>query len=271
MLFKLSRILKYLVLLFGCLVLYAIFIEPYWIQVQEIEIPDEPFATFFKSNKTIFMSDIHVTRFGLREKLLLDKISQISPEIILLGGDLVGWNGDYQSAFEFLGKLKAPKGVYGVLGESDFQDNRKSCNFCHTFGKSSNSFSAKFLQNQVARLPDNQTAIFGLDMRSLDPELRKRSGVETLMEAAIIISHRQGDVEGAPDLPVLLLSGDTHGGQVWMPNWLWNWTFGKSKGPIRKGIGRSGKKISVVTSGIGVNRIPLRFLCPPEVLILKGR
>jgi predicted MPP superfamily phosphohydrolase len=155
-------------------------IEPYWVRIREIEISDEPFASFFRANKTIFLSDIHVTNSGIRETLLLEKINQLSAEIILLGGDLVAWDGDYQAAFEFLGKVKARKGVYGVLGESDFQDNRKSCNFCHDFDKSSTPFSAKFLQNKAVYLSPNEPAIFGVDIGSLDPELRQKSGISVL-------------------------------------------------------------------------------------------
>jgi hypothetical protein len=262
---------QWISLLFGLLLVYSVFIEPYWVRIREIEISEEPFASFFRDHKTIFLSDIHVTNSGIREKLLLEKISQLSAEIILLGGDLVAWNGDYQAAFGFLGKLKARKGVYGVLGESDFQDNRKSCNFCHHFDKSLPPFTTKFLQNKAVHLSPSEPAIFGLDMGSLEPGLKHRTGLSTLKEPAIILCHKQTACDEIPDVPVLVLSGDTHGGQFWMPDWFWGWIFGESKGSIRKGIRRSGNKTFLVISGIGTNHIPFRFLCPPEVILLKGK
>ena len=262
---------QWISLLFGLLLVYSVFMEPYWVRIREIEISEEPFASFFRAHKTIFLSDIHVTNSGIREKLLLEKINQLSAEIILLGGDLVAWNGDYQAAFEFLGKLKARGGVYGVLGESDFQDNRKSCNFCHHFDKSLPPFSAKFLQNNAVHHSPNEPVLFGVDMGSLQPELRHRSGVSTLKEPAIVLCHNLPACNEIGDAPALVLSGDTHGGQFWMPDWLWVGIFGESKGRIRKGIRRSGNKIFLVTSGIGTNHFPFRFLCPPEVILLKGK
>jgi len=262
---------QWITILFGLLLIYSGFIEPYWVRVREIEISDEPFASFFRAHKTIFLSDIHVTKSGIRENFLLEKVTQLSAEIILLGGDLVAWNGNYQAAFEFLGKLKAPGGVYGVLGESDFQDNRKSCNFCHPFDKSLTPFSAKFLQNKAVYHSPNEPAIFGVDFGSLEPELKHRSGLSTIKEPAIILCHKLAACNEIPDVSVLMLSGDTHGGQFWMPDWFWVWVFGESKGSIRKGIRRSGNKTFLVTSGIGTSHFPFRFLCPPEVVLLKGK
>ncbi len=80
---------QWITILFGLLLIYSGFIEPYWVRVREIEISDEPFASFFRAHKTVFLSDIHVTNSGIRENFLLEKVNQLSAEIILLGGDLV--------------------------------------------------------------------------------------------------------------------------------------------------------------------------------------
>jgi hypothetical protein len=266
----LPKYIKIAVTLLSFLVIYSSFVEPYWIQVNEIQIDEEPFASFFKSHRTIFISDIHATKLGIREKLLLDKINQLSPDLILIGGDIVAWGGDYEVAFEFLSRLNAREGVFGILGDSDFQDGRKSCNFCHAFDKPSMPFKARFLQNQAVRISAEEPAVFGLDMGSLDPESRTLTGVAAIKYPAILLSHKQSMLGEAPDVPLLILSGDTHGGQFWMMDWLWKRLFGDSKGPVRRGVVRQGGKTLVVSTGVGTSTLPLRLFTLPEIVLLKG-
>jgi predicted MPP superfamily phosphohydrolase len=68
-------------------------VEPFWIQIKEVTIKDKTFSPFFKTYKTILITDLHVSKIGLREQILIKKINEISPDIILLAGDYVAWVG----------------------------------------------------------------------------------------------------------------------------------------------------------------------------------
>jgi predicted MPP superfamily phosphohydrolase len=266
----LRTFIKPATLLLAAVLAYATLIEPHWIQVTEIEISQEPFASFFKAHKTVFISDLHVSELGVREQKLLQAVAQIDPDIILIVGDSTPWGGGYEGTFEFLARLKAREGIYGVLGDSDYQNARKSCRFCHAFNPGEKPLPVRFLQNQAVRLGGGEVALAGLDMFPLDQDERRQVRYDLVTMPTVLLSQKQVKLEDLPDKPVLVLSGDTHGGQAWMPEWLWRLAFAGSKGGVRYGIKREGEKTLVVSSGIGVNTLPFRFLARPEVVVVKG-
>lgn len=268
--FPLRHQLKLAGFLLAAVLAYAALIEPNWIRVTEIEISQEPFASFFKRHKTIFISDIHVSRLGFREQKLLRLIEQIGPDIILIGGDCTPWDGDYERTFEFLAGLKAKEGIWGVLGDSDYQNARKSCRFCHAFNPGEKPLPVRFLQNQAVRPAGGGVAVAGLDMFPVDSDARRSIRQELIAGPTVLLSPRQPRLEDLPDQPLLVLSGDTHGGQAGMPDWLWKAVFARTKGDVRYGVKRQAQKTLVVSSGIGVNTLPFRFLARPEIVLFKS-
>jgi hypothetical protein len=185
----------------------------------------------------------------------------------------VSWGGGYDKAFEFLSKLKANTGVFGVLGDSDYQDSRKACNFCHTYSPKTKDLPVQFLKNNSVHLggrgepPD----LSGLEQFFVeDLFLFLRIFEERAGSPEIVLSHEQVDLNEFSGSPVLVLCGNTHGGQVFMPAKVWEWFFSKTKGRIRTGLVQEGKAKLYVSSGIGTNRFPFRFLCPPEIVLFKG-
>lgn len=263
--------LKIAVLLLAVVLGYSTLVEPDWIQTTEVEIREEPFSSFFQKHKTIFISDVHVSRGGGREQKLLRLIEQIDPDIILVGGDCTPWDGDYERTFAFLGKLKAREGIWGVLGDSDYQNSRKSCRFCHAFNTGESPLPVRFLQNQAFKPDAEGLAIAGLDIFPIDAEHRRKARESLLNGPALLITQKQPRLEELPDHPLLVLSGDTHAGQAWMPDWLWERAFSRTKGEVRYGLKREGQRTLFVSSGVGVNKLPFRLMAPPEIVVLRGK
>lgn len=255
-----------------CPFFYVLCIEPFWIRIKEVTVTDEPFSLFFNTYKTVLISDIHASKIGLRERFLIKKINEISPDIILLAGDYVAWGGDYDKSFALLSRLKAPIGIFGVLGDSDYQNSRKACQFCHTFNPNVKALSVHFLRNETIYLSFKKSQIaisgvelFGKDLSESEEILRRNCGLPE-----IVLSQKQVALSELPDRPIFVLSGDTHGGQVYMPEKIWHKFFSLSKGNIRVGLMEKGKRKLFVTCGIGTDHIPIRFLCPPEIIVFKG-
>jgi predicted MPP superfamily phosphohydrolase len=181
--------------------------------------------------------------------------------------------GDYEKAFDVLSRLKAPVGILSVLGDSDDQNSRKACQFCHTFSPNIKTLPVQFLRNETIYLTveNSHIAISGIELfnKDLSP-----GGVKILRRnlgcPEIVLSQRQVELNELPDRPIFVLSGDTHGGQVYMPEKIWHKFFSLSKGNVRVGLVRGGQRMLFVTSGIGTNAIPIRFLCPPEIVVFKG-
>jgi len=175
---------------------YAVLVEPFWLRTKVVEITDANFVDFFKQYKTVLISDIHVSRLGIREKILLNKIKKISPDIIFITGDLVSWAGDYEKAFELISKLKSKVGIWTVMGDSDYQSSRKACIFCHSYRFKKKPFAVKFLRNQTDFLPVGQSriAISGIELNEKDA-----AGYESILmgnrgHPKILLSHNQFDL-----------------------------------------------------------------------------
>ena len=66
----------------------------------------------------------------------------------------------------------------------------------------------------------------------------------------------------------LVLSGHTHGGQVVLPGL---GAPGTSRYPVLHGLWRRDGTTLFVSRGIGTVVVPLRFNCPPEVVVLTLR
>lgn len=255
------------------LIVYALFLEPFHIRITTAVIDDDALSPFFTKYKTIFLSDIHVSTLGIREKRLLSKIKELAPDIIFLSGDYVTWNGNYQRTFDFLKELKAAYGVYGVLGDSDYTSSRKSCLYCHAFEKNRTEFSIRFLKNRsiVIGEPGYRIKLAGIETFHHITEQEQKDLTGDNRFPQIILSHKQIRLDSLPDQHVLILSGDTHGGQVYLPDIVWRKAFGKTKGPVRRGFVEDGKKSMYVSRGIGTSMLPMRFFCPPEIVLFKGK
>ena len=97
------------------------------VKINEVEIksPDVPPA--FDGIKIVFIADIHFGPFLSTPQLaeIVERINRLNPDLILLGGDYVLIRQRYIApVFSELGKLRAPLGIYGVLGNLDQQIGR---------------------------------------------------------------------------------------------------------------------------------------------------
>ena len=87
----------------------------------------------------------------------------------------------------------------------------------------------------------------------------------------IVLSHDPDLFPRMPERVALTLAGHTHGGQVAIPllrRPLLPSSYGERY--ARGHIVEQGRHL-LVTSGIGTSGLPIRFLAPPEVLILSLR
>ncbi len=94
-------------------------------QVKNIKIPFANLPSAFKGFKIVHISDIHTGSFTNLNAVNrgIDLILSQKPDLILFTGDLVNNKsdevGEYQKIFS---RLKAPMGVYSVLGNHDYGD-----------------------------------------------------------------------------------------------------------------------------------------------------
>ena len=263
---KRIKVIPIILFFFACLAAYGLFIEPNNIQLTHLYSGDIGLKKILENKTAVFLTDIHMGKTGGLEKKVLKLLKNIEPDFIFLTGDFVKWRGDYKPALSFLSQLKAPDGVYAVMGDYDYSNSRKSCLFCHNkgAGKFTDKHPVKFLRNNTTQivLPSGKLVIAGFD-GDYDEGRSNYNGAE------IILSHSPlffKDLKS--DKEVLVLSGDTHGGQVPLPSLVWS-VFGYEKNAkFNYGLFKDGKKTMYVSRGIGTSHIRFRLFCKPEVVVL---
>ena len=256
------------------LLLYGVLIEPNRIEVKHLEISCANLGSSLKGKTAVHLSDLHINKVGKREKEILKIIDGLNPDFIFLTGDYVKWKGNYEQALSFLSKLDAPMGVWAVMGEYDYSSSRKSCLFCHEQGTGTltGQHKIKFLRNKMEpiSLPNRSAYIRGIEYKiEIDDIFNDNKSFFSEKAPAIILCHNPLLFDAIDEnQDVLILAGDTHGGQIPLPSWLWNILGYKKNAFYNQGLFCKGRKMMYVSRGIGFSHLPLRFLRPPELVVL---
>lgn len=267
----------FVILIFLSIVSYGIFLEPRNLSANYIHLGAGPLARTLAGRKIALISDLHFGSDGAPADALGGLLREIRPDLIILAGDYVEWGSRgeaYERAFDFLARLNAPLGMYAVLGDADRNFSRKSCEFCHLAGSGAPTDRHRviFLRNEarVIDLPHGQLRIGGLDMDLSRPTRSLVNGLLTGDTPTILISHSSAVykyVDTAKD--VLTLSGDTHGGQMWLPRWVWRFARFKPDSEHIRGYFQDGHKALFVTRGVGTSHVRFRLGAPPEIVVLE--
>jgi predicted MPP superfamily phosphohydrolase len=234
---------------------------------ERIEIAVRGLGAEFDGYIIAFLSDLHVSPLvptWWLERAVHAALA-LKPDLIALGGDFLDDDPHYIPLLsDILRPLRAPDGVYGVLGNHD-----------HYVG-------AQAVREQVSRGGVKELYNESLMIRRGKSRLAI-AGVGDLERDTIDFTLALGDVPDAvprivlshdPDVfaywPLeqrmdLMLSGHTHGGQAWLP--VIGPPFVPSQFGARflRGLIREGDRQLYVTRGIGVSGAPFRWRCPPEL------
>lgn len=257
---------------------YGAAIEPGRLTVTKFEIREGRLAQILAGRKAVLLSDLHFKDGGEPiADAALRRLKKIRPDLILLTGDYVDWGSRapaYDHALTFLSQLQAPLGVFAVLGDADRTFSRKSCEFCHQPDSSAPTerHSVVFLKDaqKLIATPLGEFRVIGIDSghgTRLTPEARQLLDGDL---PSLLLSHTSTMYENIKETQeILTLSGDTHGGQVWLPNWVWRLTRIKPDPAHISGLFRDGKKSLIVTRGLGTSRVHFRLGAPPEIVVLE--
>jgi hypothetical protein len=182
------------------------------------------------------------------------------PDMIVLGGDYVTW-GDRTYVWpcsEALGMLRAPFGVYAVVGNHD--DDR--------------DMPAALVARGYEVLRDARTTVTvrgeKIDLVGVRYWTQRGRDIARVIGGAknmiVLLAHDPRRLIEAAALNIpLVLSGHTHGGQVVLPG---IGAIAARKFPVVAGLGRREKTSIFVSRGVGTIYVPYRLNCPPDVSIL---
>ncbi len=240
--------------------------EPYFIQTKEITIVSNDIPADFDGKKIVFITDIHQSLFFSEERTanLVNRVNELNPDIILLGGDYVNDNSpDVTSCFLELSKLKAPLGIYGVLGNNDPHElsltAMKNANITYIGNKGS------WVKNGAS-----QIRVGGVGDYITDNQNQKLAiGDANKNDFVILVSHNPDYFPEIDKSTVdLTLSGHTHGGQITIFGWA-PITHSKYGQQYITGVKKVDNSTLVVSNGIGTIIVPVRTFSPPQIIVIK--
>ena len=200
----------------------------------------------------------------------VQRLNDEAPDVILLLGDYIDahpvWGGrvDPDTIARELGRLSAPLGVFGVLGNHDWKQTGDR------MWAALERVGVPVLENRA--LPAGDVYVAGLaDLRQRRPDLPATLAQVPPGAPVILLAHDPDVFPLVPARVALTVSGHTHGGQIAIP--LLRRPVIPSYYGERYARGHvvEDDRHLYVSSGLGTSGIPVRFLAPPEIVILELR
>ena len=274
--------------LFGTL-LYG-FGNKYRYQVKKISLSFNNLPSSFKGMKIVHISDIHSGSFMDKKAVFkgIEKILKQKPDLILFTGDLVNDRAtemkEYMDVFSY---LKAPLGVYSILGNHDYGDyvkwesrEVKMANL-ENLKQVHGQLGWRLLMNEHIVLEKNgdRIALIGIENWSAKGNFPKYgrlreayTGTENYSFKILMShdpSHWDGEVLSEYKDIDLMLSGHTHGMQfgVEVPGFRWS--------PVQymykqwAGLYENQQQKLYVNRGFGFIGYPGRVGILPEITVIE--
>jgi predicted MPP superfamily phosphohydrolase len=250
---------------------YAGLFEPFDYELTETDVYVRGLSEGFEGFRIAHVTDVHHSRL-----VPLEEVRRVVALANAARADLVALTGDYTTArrryiepcAEALGELRAPEGVWAVLGNHDHYTDAE--------------LTTRALERRGVRVLGNAntTLARGADALQLagvddwgwgkSDWARALKGLDTT-RPSVLLSHEPAVL----DLPQvrglsLVLSGHTHGGQVCLPLVGAPARFVEEFRYLRGLYERDGVQL-YVSRGTGMVGVPVRLGARPEVAVLRLR
>jgi len=240
---------------------YARWIEPFWLEVQRVEIRSPEIASPLR---LVVVSDLHSdARFDLDDRIAAE-VNALEPDVIFFLGDSLNSGDRLPQMRAALTKMKARVAKLAVRGNWDVWYWSKQDLFG---GTGFEELRGGWQTREIAGTRFNFGGHPYLD--GFDPE----SVIGTVPNEgfSVLLYHANDYVPQALKAGVdLYLCGDTHGGQVAVPLWGSVLSIGRQGRRYVRGLYEGERGRVFVTAGLGVERgFPLRRGVRPEIAVLE--
>jgi predicted MPP superfamily phosphohydrolase len=228
--------------------------------------------------RVALIADVH---FGvsLDEAALLEKCAEIAaqaPDLVVLCGDIVDHSTTregMQSVFRALGAIESTYGVYYVYGNHDRPSRMMQGPFsAEELNAAIEESGITILQDECVQITDDLVLV-GREDRSKGRGDTPRASIEALLadvertDFILTLDHQPNEyAENTAAGTDLLLSGHTHGGQLFPLDILQELVPFNDAVYGEYALGEDGT--AIVTSGFGTWEIPIKTAAPAEYVII---
>jgi predicted MPP superfamily phosphohydrolase len=259
---------------------------------QDIRLPELPAS--FEGFKIVQISDIHLGSWGCKGELqkAMDLVNAQKPDVIFFTGDMANYTAlDVIPFRTILADLKAPYGIYCVLGNHDYgdyvkwpseaakeQDMKDLRSFYHSLG-----WKLMLNENSVLRRGNDSIALIGVQNWGKAYRFQKLAdmpaalkGVEN-MQVLLLLSHDPSHWDSIisrqyPEIDITF-AGHTHAFQLgieccgikWSPS---KYLYKQWGGLYEKPVPGSHPQYIYVNRGLGSLGYPGRIGELPEITVI---
>lgn len=273
---------KKLVIVFIMVVLLIVFvyISNNLIEVSSIKVTSKKIPREFNAYKIVHLSDLHNKSFGKNQEKLVEKVAKISPDLIVITGDIIDSRRyDEVPSLKLVNSIRKIAPVYYVPGNHEMRSGRLK-----ELEQQLIENGAVVLRNEsiVLKKGLGQIVIGGIDdPNSSNSNVKENKIVQNRINDAIknhskdkykiLLSHRPEKfsiyIRNNIDL---IFSGHAHGGQVRLP--FLGGIIAPQQGFFPKytsGKYEEGGSTMIVSRGLGNSLAPLRVFNRPEIIVVQ--
>ncbi len=262
--------LIFLMIIIGVLVVcYARYIEPQMLKVKEVNISSSHLSKEAEDLKIAVFGDTHFNDYYSTEDFdkVVDAISENQPDLVVFSGDLIDhfdiYSEDTRLISLKLSEIQAPYGKFAIFGNHDYG------------GGAENEYEAimenggfTVLKNEYFAIPELGIAMIGIDDVLIGYGESSIASWGRPDYFNIVLSHAPDVIDEVLDYNTdLMISGHTHGRQInlkFFDDYILP-PYGKKYVSGLYNFDNERKSRLIVNCGVGMTKLPYRFLSPPEL------
>ncbi len=249
-----------------CVSLFAVYEANKMPEIKEVDLTTDKVK---QPLRIVQLSDLHITRSSSEHRIqkIVAEVNSLNPDVIVLTGDIIDDRASYiQEYFPILDKLKAKGGVYFVIGNHEYY------NGLGQILKGLHQTKIKHLMNEGELIADKNLYIGGVPDKSaamMNPyfsiKIEKAAKKANKQNYRVLLSHNPSivDMVTSKDFD-LVLSGHTHGGQIFPFNFL-----AEKANKYLAGLYEVNGAHLYVSRGVGYWGPPMRFGAPAEITLIQ--
>ena len=251
------------------------------VSLRIVEFKKKNLPEALRGFKIAFISDIQADRYtnDTRLERFISTVNSTNPDLILIAGDMITSTPNYiNTSAKYVGMLKSKYGTYSCIGDHDnwayWRDN----------GRSVKEITEELKKKNV-QMVDNGRKVFNVNNSEVNVAFVTNTYVEKISTATldsltqleknydlkIFLSHqpRNKFIDAAVKHNYdLLLAGHTHGGQVTFLFPFYNLSATLIETKYVRGNFKFGDMLMIVTRGLGMSLLPIRYNSTPEVTLI---
>jgi predicted MPP superfamily phosphohydrolase len=250
---------------------YGLWFEPFDYELTETDVFIRGLPTAFEGFRVAQISDVHHSRLVPVEEVrrVVALANEARPDLIALTGDYTTSRRRYvEPCAEALGGLRAPEGVWAVLGNHDHYTDAELT----TRALERRKINVLSNANTLLRRGTGELRLAGVDDWGWGKaDWGRALGGVDLSRPSVLLSHEPAVLDMPETRGVsLILSGHTHGGQIRLPFVGAPARFVEEFRYLRGLYEREGTQL-YVSRGTGMIGLPLRMGARPEIAVIRLR